>query len=89
MGLQMEPNFDLIQHKTHATRERMVDNEKTIKQSVPKSGNALDWTKILTRNNLESPGYRETVDQMKKEGRLKTKPKNTYNELSAKDRPVT
>ena len=31
----------------------------------------MNWTEILKRNNLESPGYKETIDQMKKEGRIK------------------
>jgi hypothetical protein len=50
----------------------LVGNEETKGQAVSRRS-GMNWTEILARNGLESPGYKETVDQMRKEGRIKDK----------------
>jgi hypothetical protein len=52
----------------------LVDNEKTGKQGLPIApGRAygMNWTRILADQQLESPGYQETLLRMRKEGRIK------------------
>lgn len=64
-----------LQSKTNTNREELVDYKKTSSQGLPtppeRFVRGLDWTAILKRAGLESPGYKETVDRMKKEGRIK------------------
>lgn len=52
-----------------------MGNKKTSKQTVSKSSKpvinsskpkGINWTEILSKNNLEAPGYHETVESMKK-----------------------
>lgn len=85
MGLFMESNSDFVQHSPNAERKGMVDNEEASMQRVSRIRGRLNWDAILARVGLEAPGYHETVDQMKKEGRIKNKDQSPYNELSAED----
>lgn len=70
----MEPNFNDLQSKVDANGKKMVDNQETsvcdLSRSTGRSVRGLDWTSILRKANLESPGYHETVEKMKKDGRL-------------------
>lgn len=48
-----------------------MDNQKAKSERV--SGDArygIDWTRLLAKSGLEAPGYHETVEKMKKEGRI-------------------
>lgn len=71
----MESGNDNIQSKVDKDGKGMVDNQKTDPQSVPSDAGrpvrGLNWTAILARAGLESPGYKETVEKMKADGRLK------------------
>ena len=52
-----------------------MDNEKASDQGIPGSAarptRGQDWTRILGKAGLEAPGYHETIDKMKREGRLR------------------
>jgi hypothetical protein len=71
----MEPSPDHLQQEIDSNGKAVVDNKEATTSGV--SGTAkrpirgLDWTSILSRSNLESPGYRETIEKMKADGRLK------------------
>ena len=55
-------------------REALVDNKKTDKQGIPGpigKRYGMNWTEILAKKGLETPGYKETVERMRKEGRIK------------------
>jgi hypothetical protein len=71
----MEPSNNDLQQKTNENGEGLVDNEKTTIKGVSPNAErpvrGLDWTAILARNGLESPGYAETVEQMRKDGAIK------------------
>lgn len=64
-----------LQSKVNTNGKKLVDNQEAAKQGLSAPAKrpvrGLDWTAILERAGLESPGYRETVEQMKKEGRIK------------------
>ncbi len=52
----------------------LVDNEKAGKQRLPIApGRAygMNWTEILAEQQLESPGYQETLRAMRKEEGIK------------------
>lgn len=56
----------------------MVGDDKTKGQAVPRTAagkqfGASFWTERLAALGLESPGYHETVQKMKDEGRIKNK----------------
>jgi hypothetical protein len=52
-----------------------VGNEETEKQTVSwaPSRRGINWSEILDRLGLESPGYLETIEKMHQEGRIKGK----------------
>jgi hypothetical protein len=47
-----------------------VDNQEAPEQTISRT-RGLNWTEILRRTGLESPGYHETIAKMKQEGRIK------------------
>ena len=52
----------------------LVDNKKTSKQRIPgPTGRryGMNWTEILAKKGLETPGYKETVDKMRENGQIK------------------
>ena len=70
----MATGSDNLLPATDARGKALVDNKKTGKQRI--SGPAgkrygMNWTEILAKRGLETPGYKETVDQMRKDGRIK------------------
>lgn len=75
MGHGMASGDNNLQSKADASGKGLVDHQETSNQGLPtpakRSVRGLDWTAILDRAGLESPGYKETVDQMKKEGKLR------------------
>jgi hypothetical protein len=52
-----------------------VGDEKTKEQTVPWTPlrRGINWSEILDRLGLESPGYLETIEKMYQEGRIKRK----------------
>jgi len=59
----------------------MVGFEGSSGEGLPSAGGGgaklpgvIDWGAILARHNLETPGYKETVEKMKKDGALRRKP---------------
>jgi hypothetical protein len=66
----MGTNTDSLQSSLESRRERVVDNEEATKQGLPRT-RGLDWTSMLAKTGLESPGYHETIAKMKTEGRIK------------------
>lgn len=66
----MEPNLDLVSYKTESRGEGLVGDQETDFQAIPRPKGNLNWTKILAQAGLESPGYHEVVEKMKKEGRV-------------------
>jgi hypothetical protein len=74
MGTFMAAGPDNLLPATDARGKALVDNKKAGKQRI--SGPAgkrygMNWTEILAKRGLETPGYKETVDQMRKDGRIK------------------
>lgn len=71
----MESSDNHLQQKINKNGERLVGNEKANTQRVSadtkRPVRGIDWTEILARNGLESPGYKETIEKMKAEGRLR------------------
>jgi len=52
----------------------LVDNEKAGKQRLPIAPGrsyGMNWTEMLAEQQLESPGYQETLRAMRREGRIK------------------
>lgn len=72
----MESSNNDLQQKADENGKGLVDNEKTSNKGLSTDARrpvrGLDWTSILAKAGLESPGYRETVEKMKAEGRLKS-----------------
>lgn len=66
----MGTNTDPVQPSAEPGREGLVDNQETPKQRVPRAS-GLDWTSMLAKSGLESPGYHETIAKMKQEGKIK------------------
>lgn len=70
----MDTNLNNLQQEADANRKRLVDNEEASEQRLPgapgRSVRGQDWTSILRKANLEAPGYRETIEKMKQEGKL-------------------
>jgi len=74
MGEHMAADSDDLLPKTDAGGKALVDNKKTSKQGIPGpigKRYGMNWTEILAKRGLETPGYKETVDQMRKDGRIK------------------
>jgi len=74
MGELMAAGSDDLLPATDAGGKALVDNKKAGKQRI--SGPVgrrygMNWTEILAKKGLETPGYKETVDQMRKDGRIK------------------
>lgn len=69
MGKRVGSSTDPVQHPTNAGGEGMVDNQKTTKQRVPRV-TGINWTRILAERGLETPGYHETIDLMKRNKRI-------------------
>lgn len=50
------------------SRKAMVGNQKANEQGLPRTTKqlrGLNWTEILNKHGLESPGYQETVAKMR------------------------
>jgi hypothetical protein len=74
MGERMEPGDHGLLPKVDKRGEGLVDHEETSKQRIPGTPGkryGMNWTEILARENLESPGYHETVSKMRSAGRIK------------------
>lgn len=74
MGKLMAASADDLLPTTDQRGEVLVDNKETGKQGLPVApGRAygMSWTRILAEEGLESPGYQETIQRMRKEGRIK------------------
>jgi hypothetical protein len=75
MGQPVDTGNNDLQSKANASGKGVVDNKKANEQGLSSSARrpvrGLDWTFILERAGLESPGYRETIDKMKADGKLK------------------
>jgi len=74
MGKRMATSPDNLLPAVNAGGEALVDNKKAGKQRI--SGPigkryGMNWTEILAKKGLETPGYKETVDKMREEGRIK------------------
>jgi hypothetical protein len=72
----MDAGIDDLQQKIDATGESLVDNKETSQQRLAnapreRKPRGLDWTAILKNAGLETPGYEETIETMKREGRIK------------------
>lgn len=71
----MAADYNDLQQKTDANREAVVDHEEARKQGIPPAAGrpirGIDWTSILAKHGLESPGYKETIEKMKREGKIK------------------
>ena len=70
LGKFMDSGVNAVPSEALKTGKALVGDQKAERQAVPR-GSALNWTEILAKNGLESPGYRETIDKMKAEGRIK------------------
>lgn len=70
----MATDHNDLQQKAHSSGEAVVDHQETGKQRIsPLTGRpvkGIDWTKILEEHNLESPGYKETIEKMKRDGKI-------------------
>lgn len=66
----MGTNTDPLQPPSQPRGERVVDNKEAPKQGLSRT-RGLDWTAMLAKSGLESPGYHETIAKMKMEGRIK------------------
>lgn len=64
----MDTGNNNLQPKANASGKGMVDNEETASQGLPRAASrpirGLNWTAILAKAGLESPGYKETVEKM-------------------------
>ena len=74
MGKLMAAGSDDLLPATDAKGKILVDNEKAGKQRI--SGPTgkrygMNWTEILAKKGLETPGYKETVDKMRENGQIK------------------
>jgi hypothetical protein len=71
----MDTDNDILLSQTFAKREALVDNKKTEKQSISRTSvrRGIDWTLTLKSIGLESPGYRETIEKMYKQGKINRK----------------
>lgn len=83
MGQSMVSSPYFVLSATDLSREAVVDHSKANSKGIPgnaKRGNSLSdtfWTEILSARNLESPGYHETIDAMKKLNLIKSKHRNS------------
>lgn len=66
----MGTNTDSVQPSTESDRKGLVDNQEAPKQRLSRT-RGLDWTSMLAKSGLESPGYHETIAKMKQEGKIK------------------
>jgi hypothetical protein len=74
MGELMATGPDNLLPAADARGKALVDNKKTSKQGIPGPVGkryGMNWTEMLAKKGLETPGYKETVDQMRKDGRIK------------------
>jgi hypothetical protein len=73
--MSMAAGDNHIQQEIDTNGKGLVGNEKASSKGVPANAErpvrGLNWTEILSKAGLESPGYRETIDKMKADGRLK------------------
>ncbi len=74
MGELMAASSDNLLPATDANGKALVDNKKASKQRI--SGPigkryGMNWTEILAKKGLETPGYKETVDKMRENGQIK------------------
>lgn len=70
----MESSHDHLLPEAVERGEELVVYEKTSKQRI--SGIAgkrygMNWSEMLVAANLESPGYHETINEMRRAGRIK------------------
>ena len=71
MGQPMDANLDDLSPTPSENRKGLVGDSKTDGNGVSRVARGMNWTEILRNSNLETPGYHETVLQMKKDGRIK------------------
>jgi hypothetical protein len=73
MGASMDPNLDNLLSASFENRKKLVGDTKTDRHGLSRPPRGLNWTQILKDAGLEAPGYHETIEKMKKEGRIKRK----------------
>lgn len=74
MGNCMDSGSDNLLPKTKQGRKALVDNKETTEQELSTTAirtRGLNWTEILARHGLESPGYRETFEKMQNARKVK------------------
>jgi hypothetical protein len=64
-----------IQQEIDTNGKRLVGNQEACSKMLPANAKrpvrGMNWTEILEKAGLKSPGYTETIEKMKKEGKLK------------------
>lgn len=68
----MGTGFDDLLPATEPSRKAVVDDKKTPEQRVPDTSKPLrgmNWTEMLSKKGLESPGYQETVAKIRERNR--------------------
>lgn len=77
MGKQVVSSPYVVLSASEFSGKAMVDNNEAKGKAVPRAaGRQFSpgfWTETLGKLGLESPGYHETVELMKANGKLKTK----------------
>lgn len=66
----MDANTDPVQSSPKPGGKGLVDNQEASVKRLPRI-RGLDWTSMLAKTGLESPGYHETIAKMKAEGKIK------------------
>lgn len=67
----MDSSIDYVPDQAYTGGEGLVGDKETGQQGLPRTSSRLNWTEILARSGLETPGYHEVIEKMKKEGRIK------------------
>ena len=71
----MAASNNYIQQEIDTDGKGLVGNKEACSEMLSADAKrpirGLNWTEILERAGLESPGYRETIDKMKKDGKLR------------------
>lgn len=75
MGSLLDTSSDTVRSAPDQIGEILVGHEKTTEPTVPRgsrvvsgsrAGSQPDWTAILAAKGLEAPGYRETLEAIRK-----------------------
>jgi hypothetical protein len=64
---------DNVSREASSSRGGVVGDEEATQQGLSGPRGKLNWSEMLRNSGLETPGYHETVQQMKKEGRIRNK----------------